>query len=106
MSESIKELAKAMDNLRMKSRIPASAVDDERQGIGGRRGNHADQGPAPPTRPTQDGRSVKRQASIQNGSPEYHTISSDLVGWVNTWSEEQELSASGLEDHLLALARI
>ncbi|KAI9129880.1 MobF family relaxase [Acaryochloris sp. CCMEE 5410] len=81
------------------------AVDDERQGIGGRRGNHADQGPAPPTRPTQDGRSVKRQASIQNGSPEYHTISSDLVGWVNTWSEEQELSASGLEDHLLALAK-
>ena len=81
------------------------AVDDERQGIGGRRGNHADQGQAPPTRPTQDGRSVKRQASIQNGSPEYHTISSDLVGWVNAWSEEQELSASGLEDHLLALAQ-
>ncbi|MGR3280603.1 hypothetical protein ACSYAD_36725, partial [Acaryochloris marina NIES-2412] len=36
---------------------------------------------------------------------EYHTISSDLVGWVNAWSEEQELSASGLEDHLLALAK-
>ncbi|ABW31505.1 conserved hypothetical protein (plasmid) [Acaryochloris marina MBIC11017] len=68
------------------------AVDDERQGIGGRRGDHADQGQAPPTRTTQDGRST-----------EWGATSSDIANWVMHWSEENELAASGLEDHLLAL---
>ncbi|ABW32306.1 conserved hypothetical protein (plasmid) [Acaryochloris marina MBIC11017] len=70
------------------------AVDDERQGIGGRRGNYADQEQAPPTRPTQDGRST-----------EWGSTSSDLANWVMQWSEEQELAASGLGEHLLALSQ-
>lgn len=70
------------------------AGSDERQGAGGRRGNHADQGPAPPARPAQDRRSA-----------EWESASSDLAEGVMLWSEEQELSVSGLEYHLLTLAQ-
>ncbi|MGR3280531.1 hypothetical protein ACSYAD_36365, partial [Acaryochloris marina NIES-2412] len=46
------------------------------------------------TRPTQDGR-----------SEEWEQATSDLANWVMQWSEENELSASGLDNHLLALAK-
>nr|WP_235112048.1 MobF family relaxase [Acaryochloris sp. 'Moss Beach'] len=70
------------------------ANDDERQGIGSRRGDYASQGQAPSTRPTQDGRSEK-----------WEQATSDLANWVMQWSEENELSTSGLDNHLLALAK-
>ncbi|KAI9129217.1 AAA family ATPase [Acaryochloris sp. CCMEE 5410] len=70
------------------------AVDDERQGIGGRRGDHADQGPAPATRPTQDSRST-----------EWASASSDLAKLVKTWTQKQALAESGLESQLLNLAQ-
>nr|WP_249370257.1 MobF family relaxase [Acaryochloris marina] len=69
------------------------ADDNGRQGVGSRRGDHEGQKQAPPTRPTQDGRST-----------EWEPAPSDLANWVMQWSEENELSASGLENHLLALA--
>ena len=70
------------------------ANDHERQGTGSRRGDYASQGQAPPTRPTQDGRSEK-----------WEQATSDLANWVMQWSEENELATSGLDNHLLALAK-
>lgn len=70
------------------------ANDDGRQGIGSRRGDYEGQGQAPTTRPTQDGRSEK-----------WEQAPSDLADWVMRWSEENELSASALDKHLLTLAQ-
>nr|WP_249370274.1 MobF family relaxase [Acaryochloris marina] len=69
---------------------------DERQGIGSRRGDPGGQASGV----------QEWQAQAQDSrSTEWGSTSSDLANWVMQWSEENELATSGLDNHLLTLAK-
>ncbi|MGR3280421.1 hypothetical protein ACSYAD_35810, partial [Acaryochloris marina NIES-2412] len=77
-------------------RLDDVAGNDERQGIGSRRGD-----PGGQESDTQEWQTQARD----NRSTEWGPASSDLARWVMQWSEENELSTSGLDNHLLTLAK-
>ncbi|MGR3280420.1 hypothetical protein ACSYAD_35805, partial [Acaryochloris marina NIES-2412] len=70
--------------------------NNERQGIGSRRGDPGGQ----------ESDTQEWQTQAQNSrSTEWGSASSDLARWVMQWSEENELETSGLDNHLLTLAK-